>query len=159
MGGRLTMWPFRGPGATTLWKKGRYTPICGNKILARFLLQCQVGSSKFKTTAYMVIPPNLPLHCGKFESTITYHFSILTDWSNNDPSSAIGIRHRVLALAHDGMQQSAIVGRVGRTRATINCILWRHAASRTLVPGRFPGGSLEDNTSSRLCFMGLLPDT
>ena len=104
-------------------------------------------SSKSKTTAYVIIPQNLPLHCGKFESTITYLFSILTDWSNNDPPSAIGIRHRVLALAHDGMQQSAIVCRVGRTRTTINCILWRHAATPTLVPGRFPGAPW--NTTSR----------
>ena len=34
----------------------------------------------------VVIAPNLPLHCGKFQSTITYLFSILTDCSNDAPS-------------------------------------------------------------------------
>ena len=33
------------------------------------------------------------------------------------------IRHEMLALAHEGMQQSAIAACVGMTRATINRIL------------------------------------
>ena len=37
--------------------------------------------------------------------------------------TSIGIRHKVLALAHEGMQQSAIAGRVGLTHATFSPIL------------------------------------
>ena len=51
----------------------------------------------------------------------------------------IGIRHEVLALAHEGMRQSAIAGRRGMTRATMNHIHRRHAATGTLVPGKSPG--------------------
>ena len=58
----------------------------------------------------------MPLHCGKFESTISYLFSVLTDCSNNAPSTTIGIRHEVLALAHEGMRQNDFAGRVGLTR-------------------------------------------
>ena len=48
-------------------------------------------------------------------------------------STPIGIRHEVLALAHEGMQLSAIAAHVGLTRATVNYILWRHAATGTYV--------------------------
>ena len=48
----------------------------------------------------------------------------------------IGIRHEVLALAHEGMRQNAIAGRVGLTHATINRILPRHVATGTLEPGK-----------------------
>ena len=44
----------------------------------------------------------------------------------------IGIRHEVLAFALEGMRESAIAGHVGLTRATINHILRRHAASGAL---------------------------
>ena len=50
--------------------------------------------------------------------------------------SPLGIRHEVLALAHEGMWLSAIAGCVGLTRATLNCIMRRHAALWTLVPGK-----------------------
>ena len=53
----------------------------------------------------------------------------------------IGIRHEVLAIAHEGMRQSAIDGRMGLTRATIKRILQRHAATGTLVPGKSTGAS------------------
>ena len=43
----------------------------------------------------------------------------------------IGIRHEVFALVREGMQQSAITGRVGLICATINCIFRRHAATGT----------------------------
>ena len=83
---------------------------------------------------------NRPLHCGKFESTIAYFPSILADCSNNASClTPIGIRHEVLARAHEGMRQSNIAGRVGLTRATVNRILWRHVASGTLVPGKSMG--------------------
>ena len=51
----------------------------------------------------------------------------------------IGVRHELHALAREGMPQSAIAGCVGRTCATVNPILRRHAATRTLVPGKFMG--------------------
>ena len=53
----------------------------------------------------------------------------------------IGIRHEVLALAHEGMRQSAIDGRMGLNRATIKRILQRHTATGTLVPGKSTGAS------------------
>ena len=66
-------------------------------------------------------------------------FSILTDCSNNSPSNPIGLRHVVLALAREGMRQSAITGRRGLTSATAYRIFRRHAATRTLVPGKSTG--------------------
>ena len=48
----------------------------------------------------------------------------------------IGIRYEVLALAHEGMRQSANTGRVGLTHATINRILPRHVATGTLEPSK-----------------------
>ena len=50
------------------------------------------------------------------------------------------------------MWQSDIAGRVGLTRATVNCILWRQAVTGTLVPGKSTG-TLEDHTSWRPCFV------
>ena len=49
------------------------------------------------------------------------------------------IRHGVLALAREGMRQCAIVGLMGLTRNTVNRILWRHAPTGTLVPGKSTG--------------------
>ena len=51
----------------------------------------------------------------------------------------IAIKHKVLALAHEGKQQSAIAGRMDLTHATVNYILRRHAANGTLVPGKSTG--------------------
>ena len=51
----------------------------------------------------------------------------------------MGIRHEVFALAREGIKQGAIAARVGLTRATINCILKRHAATGSLVPGKSSG--------------------
>ena len=53
--------------------------------------------------------------------------------------SPIGIRHEVLAIAQEAMQQSAMAGRVGLTDATVSCILQRHAATGNLVPGKSTG--------------------
>ena len=41
----------------------------------------------------------------------------------------MGIRHEVFALAREGIKQGAIAARVGLTRATVNRILKRHAAT------------------------------
>ena len=49
------------------------------------------------------------------------------------------IRHEVFALAREGIKQGAIVARVGLTRATVNRILKRHAATWSLVPGKSSG--------------------
>ena len=48
----------------------------------------------------------------------------------------MGIGHEVFALAREGIEQGAIAARVGLTRATVNRILKRHAATGSLVPGR-----------------------
>ena len=58
----------------------------------------------------------------------------------------IAIRHEVLELAHKGMRQSAIAGCVGLTHVTINHILWRHAATVTLVPGKSTGAPQKTTT-------------
>ena len=49
------------------------------------------------------------------------------------------IRHEVFALAHEGNKPGAIAARVGLTRATVNRILKRHAATGSLVPGKSSG--------------------
>ena len=51
----------------------------------------------------------------------------------------MGYRHEVFALAHEGINQGAIAARVGLTRATVNRILKRHAATGSLVPGKSSG--------------------
>ena len=61
------------------------------------------------------------------------------DCSNNAPSNPIGIRHDVFALTREGMQQSANAGHLRVTRATVNHIIWRHAATGALVPGKSTG--------------------
>ena len=66
-------------------------------------------------------------------------FSILTDFFNNACPTPIGTRHEMIALVREGMQESDIAGCVGLTRATVNCILQRHVATGTLVPGKSMG--------------------
>ena len=51
----------------------------------------------------------------------------------------MGIRHEVFAHAREGIKQGAIAAGVGLTRATINHILKRHAATGSLVPGKSSG--------------------
>ena len=51
----------------------------------------------------------------------------------------MGIRHEVFALNREGIKQGAIAARVGLTRATVNRILKRHAATGSLVPGKSSG--------------------
>ena len=51
----------------------------------------------------------------------------------------MGIRHEVFALACKGIKQGAIAARVGLTRATVNRIFKRHAATGSLVPGKSSG--------------------
>ena len=63
---------------------------------------------------------------------------VLIYWTMPRPTP-MGIRHEVFALAREGMKQGAIAARVGLTRATVNCILKRHAATKSLVPGNLQG--------------------
>ena len=70
--------------------------------------------------------PNLPSHCGKFESTITFFSQFLL---------VVLIMH----VAHQGMWQRAIAGHMGLVHAAINHILRRHAATGTLVPAKSMG--------------------
>ena len=53
-------------------------------------------------------------------------------------STPIGLRHDVLAVAHEGKRQYAIALRVGITHVTINYILLRHATTGSLGPGKSP---------------------
>ena len=73
-----------------------------------------------------------------FESTIAYfsQFWLIVLIPRPNP---IGIRHVVLVLAREGMWQSAIAVRWGLTPATVNHILRKHVATRTLVPGKSIG--------------------
>ena len=64
----------------------------------------------------------------------------------------IGIRHEVLALANEGMLQSAVAGCVGLTCAAINSILCKHAATGTLMPSK-PMGALQKVTPHKACFV------
>ena len=81
----------------------------------------------------------MPSHCGKFESTIAYFFQFSMIVLIMPRPTSIGIRHEVLALACEGMWQSAIAGCMGQSRATVNRILQRHVATGTLVPGKSTG--------------------
>ena len=51
----------------------------------------------------------------------------------------MSIRHEVFALACEGIKLGAIAAGVGLTRATVNRILKRHAATGSLVPGKSSG--------------------
>ena len=51
----------------------------------------------------------------------------------------MGIRHEVFTLARDGIKQGAIAAHVGLTRATVNRILNRHAATGSVVPSKSSG--------------------
>ena len=51
----------------------------------------------------------------------------------------LGIRHEVFALSREGIKQGAIAAGVGLTRASVNRILKRHAATGSLVPGKSSG--------------------
>ena len=67
----------------------------------------------------------------------------------------IGIRHEVLALSPEGMRQSAIAGRVCLTRATIHRQPHPPGACchRNFGARQVHGGSSEDHTLSRPCFV------
>ena len=58
----------------------------------------------------------------------------------------------MLAIAREGMWQSAVAGHVGLTHATVNRKFQRHAAIGNLVPGKSTG-SPDNHASSRACFV------
>ena len=51
----------------------------------------------------------------------------------------MGIRHEGFAFARESIKQGAIAARVSLTRATVNGILKKHAATGSLVPGKSSG--------------------
>ena len=127
------------------WNKGCHTPIWGNRCESQFYASSGLKSTwnvpliasqwnptlpwpdftsvkgvsrKSKTAAKVTLSPNLSPHFSQF-------------------SLILAIMHGVLTLACEGIQQSAIAGHMGLTRATVNAILQRHAATGTLVPCKF----------------------
>ena len=89
--------------------------MTSNHTLARLSLQCQVGLSKSKPQPRWPFPQICP-HTVASSNQQLHFFSQCS----------------LVVL-------SAIAGRVGLTRATINHVLWRHAATETLVPGKSTG--------------------
>ena len=96
---------------------------------------------EIQTVAYVVIPPNLPPHCGMCQSTIAYFSQFSPSALIKPHPTPICVRHEVFAVAREGMLHSAIVGCMGLTRATVNRILYRHAGTGTLVPGKSMGAA------------------
>ena len=95
---------------------------------------------------------DLPSHCCKFESIIVCFSQVSMIVLIMTHPTPVGIWHEVLALAHEGMRQSTIAGRLGLTHASINRILWRHAANGTLVPGKSTGAP-QKTTHRRDCVL------
>ena len=62
----------------------------------------------------------------------------------------IGIRHKVLSPAREGLWQSFVAVRVGLTRVTMNPIFRRHATTGTLVPSKSQGASLKTTSHQDL---------
>ena len=106
--------------------------------LGRTFTSITCGIVEFQNPSFGGISPNLPSHCGKFGSILYFSQFSLIVLIKLCPTP-IRIRHEVIALASEGMRQSVIAGRVGLTRATVNHILRRHAATGTLVPGKSTG--------------------
>ena len=79
---------------------------------------------------------------------VIYQFSLIV--LNMSRPTLIGIRHEVLVVVHEGMWRSAMADRMGVTCVTVNRIFWRHAATGAR---QVHGGSLEDHTLSRPCFV------
>ena len=87
----------------------------------------------------MVVPPNQSSHCDNFESIFAYFSKVFLIVPTMPRPTPMGIRHEVYAFVRKGIKQGAIAARVGLTRATVNRILKRHAATGSLVPGKSSG--------------------
>ena len=115
------------------------SPTKSDTSLGRHSMQGQVGSSSSETTVYVVVPPNQSSHYDNFESIFAYFSKVFLIVRTMPRPTPMGIRHEVFALAREGIKQGAIAARVGLTRATVNRILKRHAATGSLVPGKSLG--------------------
>ena len=150
----------------TLGKKGCYTPIEDNKTnvdrtfcVSTWLklvwygpaivpqrnptlpwadIQCKVKwDCRAPKPQYRWSFPQINLHTvttlNQYLHIFSKVFLIVRTMPRPTPMS---IRHEVFALAREGIKQGAIAARVGLTRATVNRILKRHAATGSLVPGK-----------------------
>ena len=90
-------------------------------------------------TLLVVVPPNQSSHCDNFESIFAYFSKVFLIVRTMPHPTPMGIRHEVFALACEGIKQGAIAARVGLTRAIVNSILKRHAATGSLVPDKSSG--------------------
>ena len=68
----------------------------------------------------------------------------------------MGIRHEVFALAREGIKQGAIAARVGLTRATVNRIIKRHAATGSLVPAKSSGAPCKTTPRQDLALLRMV---
>ena len=118
------------------------SPTKSDTTLGRHSMQGQVGSSSSETTVYWYrwSFPQINLHTVTTLNQYLHIFSKVFLIVRTMPRpTTMGIRHEVFALAREGIKQGAIAARVGLTRATVNRILKRHAATGSLVPGKSSG--------------------
>ena len=127
------------------------SPTKSDTTLGRHSMQGQVGSSSSETTVWVVVPPNQSAHCDIFESIFAYFLKSFLIVRTMPRPTPMGIRHEVFALAREGIKQGAIAARVGLTRATVNRILKRHAATGSLVPGKSSGAPRKTTPPARPC--------
>ena len=112
-----------------------------NPTLPRADIQCKVKwDRRAPKSQYRWSFPQINLHTVTTVNQYLHIFSkvFLIVQTMSRPTS-MGIRHEVFALAREGIKQGAIAARVGLTRATVNRILKRHAATGSLVPGKSSG--------------------
>ena len=115
------------------------SPTKSDTTLGRHSMQGQVGSSSSETK-YRWSFPEIILHTVTTLNQYLHIFSKVFLIVRTMPRpTPMGIRHEVFALAREGIKQGAIAARVGLTRATVNRILKRHAATGSLVPGNSSG--------------------
>ena len=115
------------------------SPTKSDTTLGRHSMQGQVGSSSSEPQYRWSFPQiNLPTvtTLNQYLHIFSKVFLIVRTMPRPTP---MGIRHDVFALAREGIKQGAIAARVGLTRATVNRILKRHAATGSLVPGKSSG--------------------
>ena len=113
------------------------SPTKSDTTLGRHSMQGQVGAPK---PQYRWSFPQINLHTVTTLNQYLHIFSKVFLIVRTMPRpTPMGIRHEVFALAREGIKQGAIATRVGLTRATVNRILKRHAATGSLVPGKSSG--------------------
>ena len=168
-------------------RKGCYTPIWGNEIDMDWIFVLPVGWKWYEMYLWLLpnkIGPYLVWTFTSMPSRIVEvqnhslggHFPksafvLWQVWINNwiffsqsslivqimPRPTSICIRHKVLALAHEGIPQNAIAGRICLTRATVDRILWRHASTGTLHTTFFQWKYLNsDWYYIEVCFKGII---